>query len=70
MSSYPSPDESLARLHRAGWSAGEAAFGSRWLVTGRNGENVIRAEAPTQAEAWHAACLQAKAVGMLDRVKT
>jgi hypothetical protein len=37
------------------------------LVTGWNGKNVIRAEAPTQAEAWHLACLQARAVGMLGR---
>jgi hypothetical protein len=27
-----------------------------WLVSGRNGENVIRAEGPTQAAAWRAAC--------------
>jgi hypothetical protein len=68
---YPCPDASLARLHAAGWSAGEvrvlAPHGPRWLVTGTNGENVIRAEGATQAEAWHRACGQAEAVGMPGR---
>jgi hypothetical protein len=46
MSSYPSVDESRDRLHRAGWSVGEIATATRWLVTGTNGgENVIKAAA-------------------------
>jgi hypothetical protein len=69
VNTYPSPDESLARLHRSGWSVGAAAFGNSWVVSGLNGENVIRAEAPTQAEAWWRACLQARAVGMLVRAQ-
>jgi hypothetical protein len=43
VTTYPSPDESLDRLHRSGWSVGEVAFGSKWHVSGYNGENVIRA---------------------------
>ena len=38
---YPSVDESRDRLRRAGWSLGEACFGSTWQVDGRNGENVL-----------------------------
>jgi hypothetical protein len=36
-----------------------------WLVTGNNGENVIRAEGATRAEAYGRACIQAREVGML-----
>jgi hypothetical protein len=72
MDGYPSVDESLARLHRAGWSVGDArvlaATGAEWLFSGTNGENVVSARACTQAEAWHLACLQAEAVGMLRRL--
>lgn len=67
MLSYPTSEGSYTRLHRAGWSVGEAGFGSRWVVLGYNGENVIRAEGTTQAEAWHLACQQAQALGMLGR---
>lgn len=62
---YPSVDESFARLHRAGWSIGETGGAGVWLVSGSNGENQIRAEGRTQAEAWYRATLQAEAVGML-----
>ena len=65
MSDLPSVDESFDRLHRAGWSVGEAATAAGWLVSGTNGENVIRAGGDTQAEAWWRACEQARAVGML-----
>jgi hypothetical protein len=65
MHAYPSVDESCDRLHRAGWSIGEAAGSSAWIVSGINGENVIRAEGRSQAEARHRAALQAEAVGML-----
>jgi len=64
-------DTSFARLHAAGWSVGDVrvltAAGAVWLVTGANGENVIEALAPTQTEAWHRACQQAEALGMLRR---
>ena len=53
------------RLHRAGWSIGEVGTSAGWHVTGTNGENVIRANAPTQAAAWRLGCEQAAAVGML-----
>jgi hypothetical protein len=68
---YPSPDECFARLHRAGWSVGEASFltpaGEVWQVSGSNGENLLRARGATQAEAWWNACQQAETVGMLGR---
>jgi hypothetical protein len=41
-------DESRDRLHRAGWCIGDACFGRTWLVSGANGENVIRAEGSRQ----------------------
>jgi hypothetical protein len=65
MIAYPTVDDCRNRLHRAGWSVGEVASGTRWLINGANGENVLRAEGKTQAEAWHRACEQAAAVGML-----
>jgi hypothetical protein len=69
VATYPNPDESFARLQRAGWSVGDVrlltAEGAVWWVTGSNGENAIRAEGRTQAEAWARACEQAKALGML-----
>jgi hypothetical protein len=71
VATYPTVDESLPRLHAAGWSVGEvrvlAPHGPRWLVTGTNCENVIKAEGATQAEAWHRACGQAAAADMLGR---
>jgi hypothetical protein len=49
---------------------GDAAFVTAagalvWLVSGRSGENVIKAEGPTRAAAWRVAVDQARAVGML-----
>jgi hypothetical protein len=63
-------DQAMKLLHAAGWCIRDTAFVTEagalvWLVSGRNGENVIRAEEPTQAAAWRAACDQARAVGML-----
>src|SRR5262245_56702138 len=67
----PTVDESFAQLHAAGWSVGDvrllAPSGPRWLVTGTNGENALRAEGDSQAEAWAQAVEQARAVGMLGR---
>jgi hypothetical protein len=65
VSTYSNVDESRDRLHRAGWSVGEIASATRWLVTGSNGENQLVAEGRSQAEAWWNASLQARAVGML-----
>lgn len=65
MPEYPTVDESRGRLCRAGWSVGDCAAGGLWLVTGTNGENVVRASAESQAEAWWRACVQAREVGML-----
>lgn len=63
-------DIALIRLHRAGWSVGDTAFvgtrGTTWLVYGSNGENLIRAHGPTQAEAWTEAVRQAMELGMID----
>ena len=66
-------DEDFDDLHRAGWSIGDIAFhgstGVVWLVWGSNGENLIRAEGATRAEAWWRALEQVKAVGMIGRSK-
>ena len=66
---YPTVDESLDRLRRAGWSVGDAAFGPEyalvWLVTGANGENAVKASGRTRAEAYWRACIQAREVGVL-----
>ena len=34
---YPSVDESVDRLHRAGWSVGDYGTATRWVVSGSNG---------------------------------
>ena len=66
---YPTVDESLDRLHRAGWSVGDTAFGPDhalvWLVSGSNGENRLEARGGSRAEAYWRACVQAREVGML-----
>jgi hypothetical protein len=58
-----------AALHAAGWSLGEfaasTAHGIRFIVEGANGENVIRAEGDTLAEAFQKALGQARSLGML-----
>jgi hypothetical protein len=60
MPNYPSVDES-----RAGWSVGEIATAASWLVTGKNGANLLRAKGAGQAETWWRTCERARAVGML-----
>jgi hypothetical protein len=62
-------DEALARLHRAGWSIGDAAFaveggGLLRVVSGHKGEDLIRAQGPTRDEAWGRAVGQARGLGM------
>ena len=58
-------NDSFARLQAAGWSVGDArlltAEGPRWLVSGTDSKNALRAEADTQAEAWQRATEQARA---------
>lgn len=68
----PNPtDDAVKQLHQAGWNIGSAAFTDRageglvWIVSGSNGENQIRAEGATAAEAWTAAIDQARACGLL-----
>ena len=69
MPTYPSVDESLGRLRRAGWSVGDTAFGPEHAlvgyVSGSNGENAVNAQGRTRAEAHWRACIQAREVGML-----
>lgn len=67
MTTYRHPDDSFARLHAAGWSIGDVATASGWVVSGTNGENRVHAEGRAQAEAWHRACQQAESLGMLRR---
>jgi hypothetical protein len=63
--------ERLDELRLAAWSVGDVAFsgdgGLVWVVTGPNGENLIRASGPTLTAAWLAAYGQARALGMLGR---
>ena len=42
-----------------------ASGGVVWVVSGRNGENLMRAEGATSAAAWQAALNEAQAVGMV-----
>jgi hypothetical protein len=65
--------DAVARLHRAGWSIGDVGFhdgagGLFWIVSGSNGENLIRAEGATRAGAWGRAVEQARGLGMLGRI--
>jgi hypothetical protein len=54
--------------HRAGWSIGSmATLQGTWIVSGANGENVIRAEGATETEAWQRAFEQADSLGMMGR---
>jgi hypothetical protein len=61
----------LDQLHAGGWNVGDTAFfdvedgGQVWVVTGSNGENMIRAEGATCAEAWRHTLNRASAVGRL-----
>ena len=57
---FPPAEESLHRLHRSGWSCGEAGFtypDGRYVhqVDALKGDQRIRAEGATAAEAWHRA---------------
>jgi hypothetical protein len=66
------PDEALARLHRAGWSVGDAAFAVEggalaWVVPGHDGEIHIRAEGPTREEARGRAVEQARGLSRLGQ---
>jgi hypothetical protein len=63
-------DGLLVRLHRAGWSVGETAFGEgesvTWLVYGPQSGYELRAESPRRDEAWEEAYRQAKGLGLID----
>jgi hypothetical protein len=53
----PPVEESLARLHRSGWTIGDCAvFDTEgktvWIGSGRNGGNLIPTEGPTARWAW------------------
>ena len=64
---YPSVDESLDRLRRAGWSVGHVGGPAGWMVSGGNGENAVNATGATLAEAYWRACVQARELGLLAR---
>jgi hypothetical protein len=56
-SAFPPAEDSLQRLDGSGWSCGEAAFTGAsgrtiWQVDGSNGENRIKVQGATPAEAW------------------
>lgn len=63
--------DALSQLHGAVWSIGSTAFatsasGAVWVVSGCNGENLIRADGATEDEAWQGAVDQANGLGMLE----
>jgi hypothetical protein len=67
---FPPAEESLHRLHRSGWSCGEAGFtypDGRYVhqVDASNGEKRSRVEGATPAEAWWRAVEAAAACEML-----
>ena len=67
---YPTAEESLHRLRRAGWSMGEAGFSGpagRYVhqVDGRKGDHQIVGRGAAPAEAWWRAVEQAEASGPL-----
>ncbi len=68
---FRAAEESLTRLHRAGWSVTCTEFrnqkGPIWIVSGYNGENQVLTAGTSCDEAWWMACLQARIVGMLAR---
>ena len=71
MPEFPPTEESIVRLHRSGWSMGEASFTGPsgrtvYQVDGSNGENRILVRADTPREAWWRAVEKAAACGMLD----
>jgi hypothetical protein len=43
-SRYPTVDESLDRLHRAGWSVGDYGTATRWVVSGTHGHGITTKE--------------------------
>jgi hypothetical protein len=51
----PTGEECLKMLHKAGWSIGEVRCGSRWLVSGTNGKQVLQVEGASQDQAWYEA---------------
>jgi hypothetical protein len=68
-SNYPSPEESIDRLHRSGWHLGVSVFTDSsgrtvWQVDGSQGENRIQVQGASRGEAWHRA-VEAAAAGML-----
>lgn len=67
------PDvRALVMLHRAGWSIGDVVAKGLdgrpvWIVSGSNGENLIRVEGLSKVEAWLCAVESARSLGMLGR---
>jgi hypothetical protein len=60
--------EMMGRLHAAGWCVGDSVSesedgGHLWVVVGRLGKHVLRAEGASQSEAWRSALGQAGASG-------
>jgi len=59
----------ILRLRRCGWNVRDVGFigpaGRVRVVSGHNGENLIRAHGRTEFEAWSRALEQARALGML-----
>ncbi|MHC5540845.1 hypothetical protein ACYOEI_21700, partial [Singulisphaera rosea] len=64
-------NDSMDILARSGWLIHDFVIEGEtgtvlWLVSGSNGENLIRSRGPTAEIAWRRAVDQAAAVGMLQ----
>jgi hypothetical protein len=67
---YPSPEATIERLRRLGWSCKVSGFTTSrgevlYQVEGSKGSHRIRVQGQTAREAWHRAMLNAAAFGTL-----
>jgi hypothetical protein len=67
---YPSPEATIERLRRSGWSCKVSGFTTSddrvcYQVEGSKGGNRFRVQGQTAREAWHKAMLAAAAFGAL-----
>lgn len=69
---FPLDWQAATQLLDAGWCVSEFVTvgrnGSRcWVVSGSNGNHLIRADGATKEKAWLCAVEQARSLGMVDR---
>jgi hypothetical protein len=73
MNDYPPAENSIARLLRAGWNAGQLPPGVSpagcWSVYIAKGEHFLDVPGQTRAEAWHRAAELARGLDRGDWVR-